>query len=689
MNAYVHVQTIMTSIRPASDDIGAISYVISDDLSQTDDSKLYFSPDRGNVVFASAADAWGFRPSDFLTLWSEKLNVSVDELDKFLWGDYYISRSPNEGCGGRTVFKSDAHSNGRKPVFVQLVLEPLWKAYQTLIVDKHLDEVFPMAEKLNIHLDPRAVRGANCRSVLRAFLMAWLPLGQHLLETITDVCPSPLEAMSVERAVRMLYGDNVSCPQGELQPHRSVNAVKFSDAMVAADVPHSFPDHITPNSDACLAIQATSSSPDAPTIVFVAKLFWTDKIQLSTSSFLTPDAPMNTCDGPIHPIGPESTLTASGSSQSALPPLPTPINLLATMEFVALARIFSGSIYPGQRLFVLGPKFDGSKVPRYLMDSDPSDLPVGPIRINTTDGPQRFLSSEGDTNRLDQVSSTNCIKSPDLESSGSSYDSTDVLHSGVTYLKHAYVAVVERVIQFMGGQRDLIEVNHPVPVGNIVGLTGTDLINFLPKSGLLVSRLSLVASKEVRSHEGVILSAPSTTLSGLALWYGPPVVSVAIEPASAANPEDSQRLEQGLRLLDKSDPCAEVSGAVFATPCTTHIFELLFSVCLIEDLTTTFEVRSHDCIFAALFSFRRLFTTNLLIVDALYGTFIRFQPSSAAHHIRCHFSPSWQHFSCRHDESLSLNAVDSFSSIRLRLCYFHVNAKPILPNFRVVRGLSN
>lgn len=31
-------------------------------------------------------------------------------------------------------------------------------------------------------------------------------------------------------------------------------------------------------------------------------------------------------------------------------------------EFVALARIFSGSVQIGQRLFVLGPKFDGSKV---------------------------------------------------------------------------------------------------------------------------------------------------------------------------------------------------------------------------------------------------------------------------------------------------------------------------------------
>lgn len=32
----------------------------SDGLEQSDDSQLYFSPDQGNVVFASAADGWGF-----------------------------------------------------------------------------------------------------------------------------------------------------------------------------------------------------------------------------------------------------------------------------------------------------------------------------------------------------------------------------------------------------------------------------------------------------------------------------------------------------------------------------------------------------------------------------------------------------------------------------------------------------
>ena len=35
-------------------------YDWSSGLENTDDSKLYFSPDQGNVVFASAYDGWGF-----------------------------------------------------------------------------------------------------------------------------------------------------------------------------------------------------------------------------------------------------------------------------------------------------------------------------------------------------------------------------------------------------------------------------------------------------------------------------------------------------------------------------------------------------------------------------------------------------------------------------------------------------
>lgn len=42
-------------------------------MEEADDSDLYFSPEQGNVVFASAIDGWGFTVHTFAKLFSEKL----------------------------------------------------------------------------------------------------------------------------------------------------------------------------------------------------------------------------------------------------------------------------------------------------------------------------------------------------------------------------------------------------------------------------------------------------------------------------------------------------------------------------------------------------------------------------------------------------------------------------------------
>lgn len=46
-------------------------------LEEADDSHLYFSPDQGNVVFASAVDGWGFTTLTFAKLFSDKLGMYV------------------------------------------------------------------------------------------------------------------------------------------------------------------------------------------------------------------------------------------------------------------------------------------------------------------------------------------------------------------------------------------------------------------------------------------------------------------------------------------------------------------------------------------------------------------------------------------------------------------------------------
>lgn len=45
----------------AADSEEVVTYDWSDGLQDNDDSSLYFCPEQGNVVFASALDGWGFR----------------------------------------------------------------------------------------------------------------------------------------------------------------------------------------------------------------------------------------------------------------------------------------------------------------------------------------------------------------------------------------------------------------------------------------------------------------------------------------------------------------------------------------------------------------------------------------------------------------------------------------------------
>lgn len=63
-------------------------------LEESDDSDLYFSPDRGNVVFASAIDGWGFRYilraftfflNEFVRIFNQKLHGWFSPFTAYQW----------------------------------------------------------------------------------------------------------------------------------------------------------------------------------------------------------------------------------------------------------------------------------------------------------------------------------------------------------------------------------------------------------------------------------------------------------------------------------------------------------------------------------------------------------------------------------------------------------------------------
>lgn len=120
----------------AADDAGAdassSSTADADDVTfqEKDDEDIYFSPEKGNVIFASAIDGWGFRIGKFAQLYAVKLGMKEGNLRKVLWGDFFLDPKTK-----RVI--SYKHLKGRalKPLFVQFVLDNVWAVYENVVLN--------------------------------------------------------------------------------------------------------------------------------------------------------------------------------------------------------------------------------------------------------------------------------------------------------------------------------------------------------------------------------------------------------------------------------------------------------------------------------------------------------------------------------------------------------------------------
>ncbi len=83
---------------------------------------MFFSPEKGNVLFGSAVDGWGFRIDHFVQLYAAKLGVKPQILQKTLWGEYYFDAAKKK------IFKKNT-TGKLVPMFVQFVLNNIWQVY--------------------------------------------------------------------------------------------------------------------------------------------------------------------------------------------------------------------------------------------------------------------------------------------------------------------------------------------------------------------------------------------------------------------------------------------------------------------------------------------------------------------------------------------------------------------------------
>lgn len=99
------------------------------------DEEDVFDPGKGNVLFCSAVDAWGFTVPQFGHIYASKFGFSPSALARALWVPYTLVKAAKSGAapgkGPKIVPLSKAPA-GALPMFAQLVLGPLWAAYEAV-----------------------------------------------------------------------------------------------------------------------------------------------------------------------------------------------------------------------------------------------------------------------------------------------------------------------------------------------------------------------------------------------------------------------------------------------------------------------------------------------------------------------------------------------------------------------------
>ena len=318
----------------------------SSGLEEADDSNIYFSPELGNVVFCSAYDGWAFSINTFSKIYSSKLGFSERALDKSLWGDYYINKKLKK-------FVRGANASGKKPLFVSLILDNIWSMYDVVMVQKDKEKLQKMITSLGLSVGPRDLRTTDTRQQLAAVMSAWLPLAGAVLRLVTAQLPAP-SSLAPDRAEKLICSrtkrfNSLPAQTQELRQHFE------------------------------------SCSAAGPVIVFISKMFPVARSQLPENKArpLTAEelAERREAARARHAQKEAGTEAAAADAGGAVQLTGEQLDQLSLREtdcntnFIAFARVYSGTLTPGQEVWVIGPKYDPATTADTVEQSSDSAAP--------------------------------------------------------------------------------------------------------------------------------------------------------------------------------------------------------------------------------------------------------------------------------------------------------------------------
>uniref|UniRef100_A0A0R3S4V4 Elongation factor-like 1 n=1 Tax=Elaeophora elaphi TaxID=1147741 RepID=A0A0R3S4V4_9BILA len=176
--AFAHIRCLLEQVN------SCISQIISGVLMEQEDwhdvecaeKGLYFSPENENVIFASALHGYGFSLSDFVRIWSRKISLPEKDILPKLFTDSYFSKG---------TIKEGAENLGKKTLFEQFILQPLWEVHKSGLVDQDLQKLQAFADKMNIK-----IRSRRPVEAFDEFMRGWLPLATACFRAAIFSSPS-------------------------------------------------------------------------------------------------------------------------------------------------------------------------------------------------------------------------------------------------------------------------------------------------------------------------------------------------------------------------------------------------------------------------------------------------------------------------------------------------------------------
>ncbi|XP_055915224.1 elongation factor-like GTPase 1 [Eupeodes corollae] len=361
IDAYFHISQVLEQVNAVLGSVFASDVLSKEDTSKkdnhesaledVDDSALYFTPENGNVVFCSAFDGWAFSIGDFSRTYAERLEIPREELDKVLWGDFYYNSKKKCAMPG-------AQEKAKKPMFVQFVLENIWNLYDIIVVRKDKEKLPVIAEKLGIKLSPRDLKMGDVKSQIKAVLGQWLPVDKSILHMVIRHIPQP-NVISDERAERLLFPTNVELttyPPETLAFKEEFKKCDASSENVVAFISKMTSYHTS---------QLPENKPKRMTEQEMSERRAIIRQKIEERKQLAEQAALEQITAGVQEMTKEPSQTEVAKPEE---PLPEPEEK-KEFVFVAFARVFSGTLRTGQKLFVLSPKHDPRNTNRIATDS--------------------------------------------------------------------------------------------------------------------------------------------------------------------------------------------------------------------------------------------------------------------------------------------------------------------------------